>query len=107
LGSLSKFELSPLVGIGNLSLTGTDVDGPISGSSLYFSGGVRITYLVMNNLFVGADIQTVPIVFDAKKLFEMPDEISVGENETRIVKSVKIVYSLPVQVNLSVRYNIF
>jgi hypothetical protein len=107
LGALSKFELSPLVGIGNLSLTGTDVDGPISGSSLYFSGGVRITYLVMNNLFVGADIQTVPIVFDAKKLFEMPDEISVGENETRIVESVKIVYSLPVQVNLSVRYNIF
>jgi hypothetical protein len=124
LGALSKFELSPLAGLGLLSVSGEGYDGPISGTSLYFSGGVRITYLVMNNLFVGADIQSVPLVFDAQGLFSIPDSIptaivvdDMGDpilddsgDFTFIntdVDSVKIKYELPIQVNLSIRYNIF
>jgi hypothetical protein len=114
LGDLSRFELSPFVGLGNLSMKrADDILGDTSGSSLYFSGGLRITYLVVNNLFVGADIQTVPYVTNVKKLFEIGDtELLVprggGPPVETTVDDAKIQYAVPYfQVNLSIRYNIF
>ena len=114
LGDLSRFELSPFVGLGNLSIKRVDdILGDTSGSSLYFSGGIRITYLVINNLFVGVDIQTVPYVTNVKKLFDIGDtELLVprggGPPVESTVESAKIQYAVPYfQVNLSVRYNIF
>jgi hypothetical protein len=114
LGDLSRFELSPFVGLGSLSIKRTDdILGDTSGSSLYLSGGVRVTYLVINNLFVGADIQTVPYVLNVKKLFDIGDTALLvprggGAPVESTVESAKIQYAVPYfQVNLSVRYNIF
>jgi hypothetical protein len=96
LGPLSKFELSPLLGVGNLAFTDTDSSRNV-GSSIYASGGARITWLAGKDFFVGADLQTVPLVFNTEKLLGVED----------IVNNAKITYKLPVQVNLSLRYNIF
>jgi hypothetical protein len=102
-GPISKFELSPLFGLGNLAFVNTKESLNV-GSSLYVSGGARITYLATNNLFVGADIQTTPIIFDPEKLIGVKntEHPFVGE-----VESAKINYSFFAQINLSIRYNIF
>ena len=96
LGPLSKFELSPLLGVGNLAFTDTDSSQNV-GSSLYASGGARITWLAGKDFFVGADLQTVPLVFNTEKLLGVED----------VVSDAKITYKFPVQINLSLRYNIF
>jgi hypothetical protein len=96
LGPLSKFELSPLLGVGNLAFVDTD-DSLNYGSSLYLSGGARITWLAANDLFVGADIQTTPIIFSTEKLLGLEDSDYTA----------KINYSFFAQINLSIRYNIF
>jgi hypothetical protein len=102
-GPLSKFELSPLLGAGNLSFINTKESLNL-GRSLYVSGGVRITWLAINNLFVGADIQTNPIIFDPKKLVGVEDQVDTFLGE---IDSAKINYSFFAQINLSIRYNIF
>ena len=106
LGPLSKFELSPLAGLGNLIFI--DTDSKLNyGSSLYLSGGLRVTWLAVPGLFVGADIQSVPLIFNASKLLGVDGvEISTG-NSFQAATNVKIEYTIPVQVNLSLRYNIF
>jgi hypothetical protein len=106
LGTLSRFELSPLVGLGNLIFI--DTDSKLNyGSSLYLSGGLRVTWLAAPGLFVGADIQSAPLIFNASKLLGVDGvEISTGSS-FQAATSVKIEYTLPVQVNLSLRYNIF
>lgn len=96
LGPLSKFELSPLLGVGNLAFSDTDSSQNV-GSSLYVSGGARITWLAAKDFFVGADLQSVPLVFNTEKLLGVEDEVN----------SAKLKYTFPVQVNLSLRYNIF
>jgi hypothetical protein len=105
LGALSRFELSPLVGVGNLTFRDTNAKLNL-GSSFYVSGGARITWLAAPRLFVGADIQTTPIIFDTEKLLGLSDKVDqdpvVGE-----VDSAKINYSFFAQINLSLRYNIF
>ena len=103
LGALSKFELSPLLGIGNLSFRSTDLKQNL-GNSFYLSGGVRLTWLAAPRLFVGADIQSTPFIFDAQGLLGT-EGVKVVENEA--ATDVKIKYDLPIQVNLSLRYNIF
>jgi hypothetical protein len=107
LGDLSKFELSPLLGIGNLSFTDTDQSKNL-GNSFYLSGGVRVTWLAAPRLFVGADIQSTPVIFNTESLLGVEGvEIQTGPSTTETATDVKIKYNLPVQVNLSLRYNIF
>ncbi|MFT4848776.1 MAG: hypothetical protein ACI83B_001311 [Sediminicola sp.] len=106
LGTLSKFELSPLAGLGILTFTDTNTKLNF-GSSLYFSGGIRVTWLAAPRLFVGVDIQSVPLIFNTKKLLGVDGvEIFTGDN-FEAASDVQIEYTLPVQVNLSLRYNIF
>ena len=103
LGPLSKFELSPLLGVGNLSFVDTEASLNL-GSSLYVSGGARITWLAANDFFVGADIQTTPFIFNTEKLLGVEGKVdpTIG-----LVDSAKINYSFFAQINLSIRYNIF
>ena len=107
LGALSKFELSPLVGLGNLTFT--DADASLNlGSSLYVSGGARITWLAAPGFFVGADVQSFPLIFNTQKLLGVEDVIvQLDQTTFEAATDVKIEYSFPVQVNLSLRYNIF
>jgi hypothetical protein len=102
-GPLSRFELSPLLGIGNLAFVNTNKTLNV-GSSLYVSGGARISWLAANNLFVGADIQTTPIIFDAKKLLGVKNQVDTFLGK---IDSAKIKYSFFAQINISIRYNIF
>jgi hypothetical protein len=106
LGTLSRFELSPLAGLGNLTFI--DTDSKLNfGSSLYLSGGLRVTWLAAPGFFVGADIQSVPLIFNASKLLGVDGvEISTGSS-FQAATNVRIEYIIPVQVNLSLRYNIF
>jgi hypothetical protein len=106
LGTLSKFELSPLAGMGNLTFTDTATKQNF-GSSLYFSGGVRVTYIGAPGFFVGVDIQSVPLIFNTKSLLGVDGvQVSTGNN-FQAATTVKIEYTFPVQANLSLRYNIF
>jgi hypothetical protein len=102
-GPLSKFELSPLFGVGNLAFINTKESLNL-GRSLYVSGGFRINWLAINNLFVGADIQTNPIIFDPEKLVGVKDQVDSFLGK---IDSTKINYSFFLQINLSIRYNIF
>jgi hypothetical protein len=106
-GPLSKFEISPLVGLGNLTFTDTDAKLNF-GSSLYFSGGVRVTWLAAPGFFVGADIQSVPLIFNTTKLLGVDGvKLQLNEQVSEAASNVKFEYTIPVQVNLSLRYNIF
>jgi hypothetical protein len=102
-GPLSKFELSPLLGFGSLAFTDTK-KSLYMGNSFYVSGGARISWLAANNLFIGADIQTTPFIFDPKKLLGVKGEVDTFLGE---IDSAKINYSFFAQINLSIRYNIF
>lgn len=102
-GPLSKFEVSPLLGVGSLAFVNTK-QSLFVGSSLYVSGGARISWLATKNLFVGADIQTTPIIFDPQKLMGVKDKVDPFLGE---IDSAKINYTFFGQINLSIRYNIF
>lgn len=92
----SNVEISPLIGLGNLTFDAEESDQTI-GSSLYLSGGVRLTYRIVNNLFIGADVQTVPIIFDTVGL--------LGEDDT--ASDAEIDYKFIAQFNLTLRYSLF
>jgi hypothetical protein len=106
LGALSKFELSPLLGIGNLSFRDTDASLNL-GNSFYASGGLRLTWLAAPRFFVGADIQSVPLIFNTQSLLGVEDVIIETDAGFESATDVKIKYAFPVQINLSLRYNIF
>lgn len=92
----SRFEFSPLLGIGNLSFI-EKVDDLALGNSTYFSGGVRVTFRLANNLFAGADVQTVPLIFNPESLLGLDGQAT----------DVSIDYKFFAQLNLSLRYNLF
>ncbi|GHC55392.1 hypothetical protein GCM10008083_19400 [Ulvibacter litoralis] len=92
----TNFEISPLIGIGALSFQET-VEDKTLGSSAYVSGGFRATWRFANNFFLGADVQTVPAVFNAEKLLGVEDQVD----------EAKINYEFIAQFNLSLRYSIF
>jgi hypothetical protein len=95
LGGLnSNFEISPLIGVGNLRFN-TD-DGNL-GTSFYASGGARITWRISNRFFFGADIITVPLIFNEADLLGLDDQ----------GLDVELDYKFLAQFNLSLRYNIF
>lgn len=94
LGGLnSNFELSPLVGLGQMRF---NTDNGNVGKSTYLSGGARVTIRISNRFFCGADIITVPWLFNPEELLSVE-----GVNE------VEIDYKFIAQFNLSIRYNIF
>lgn len=93
----TNFEMSPLLGIGNLSFQEKNLD-LYTGNSFYFSGGVRITWRIINKLFLGADVQTVPLIFNADKLLGLENEAGASD--------AKIHYKFIAQLNLSLRYSI-
>lgn len=92
----SRFEFSPLAGVGNLSFIEKQDDLAL-GNSYYFSGGLRITYRIVNNLFAGADIQSVPLIFNPESLLGLDN----------LATDVTIDYKFFAQLNLSLRYNLF
>jgi hypothetical protein len=102
---LSAFEISPLAGLGLLTFQ-DDASDSVLGNSLYFSAGARVTWLAANRLFLGADIQLSPIIFNPKSLLGVEDiEVNTGQGfET--ATDVSINYALPFQVNISLRYNL-
>lgn len=92
----TNFEISPLLGVGALTFQETVEDKNL-GSSAYVSGGFRATWRFANNFFLGADVQTVPAVFNAEKLLGVEDQVD----------EAKIQYEFIAQFNLSLRYSIF
>jgi hypothetical protein len=94
----TNFELSPLLGLGNVSfIEKLSGDDQALGNSYYFSGGARITWRIANNLFLGADIQTVPLLFNPEKVLGLEGDVD----------DAKIEYKFVAQLNLSLRYSIF
>jgi hypothetical protein len=90
----TNFELSPLVGIGNLLFEETN-DGLDLGNSLYVAGGLRLTWRLSNTIYLGADVVTSPFVFNEEKLLGVED----------MVESAEITYKSPITLNVSVRFN--
>lgn len=93
----TNFEISPTMGIGNIDLQQKEEELNY-GSSLYFSGGARLTWRLSNSFFIGGDALLSPIFFNSGKLLgaEMDDSI----------EDVQIKYKSPVTVNFSVRVNV-
>lgn len=93
----TNFEISPTVGIGGIEIQNKDSE-EYYGSSLYFSGGARLTWRVSNLIFIGGDVLLSPVIFSPEKLWGVEDDNNVD--------SLKIKYKSPVTVNFSVRFNL-
>lgn len=91
----TNFEISPTVGIGNIDLQQKESE-LYYGSSLYFSGGARITWRISNVIFFGGDVLLSPLFFNPEKLLGVEDMVDEAE----------IKYKSPVTVNFSLRFNI-
>ncbi|MFC7358396.1 hypothetical protein ACFQO1_11910 [Jejudonia soesokkakensis] len=90
----TNFELSPLVGLGNLVFEEAQ-DGLNLGNSLYVSGGLRLTWRLSNTIYLGADAVSRPFVFNEEKLLGVEDEVD----------SAEITYKSPITLNVSLRFN--
>src|SRR5690606_23719791 len=94
----TNFEISPTLGVGNIDLQDKE-DELNYGSSLYFSGGARLTWRLSNTFFIGGDVLLSPVFFNSEKLLgaEMDDDT---------IEDVKIKYKSPVTLYISVRVNL-
>lgn len=93
----TNFEISPTAGIGNIDLQQKESELNY-GSSLYFSGGARITWRLSNTFFIGGDVLLSPLFFNSEKL--------LGAEDDESIEDVKIKYKSPVTLNFSFRVNL-
>lgn len=86
-------ELSPLLGVGSLNF---QFDDQVIGSSLYASAGARFTWLISNTFILGADVQTVPYIFNPEKFLGVEDTAD----------EATVDYKFIAQANISLRINL-
>lgn len=91
----TNFEISPSLGVGNISFIRKDDDAAY-GNSFYFSGGARITWRISNSFFFGGDVLLSPMFFNTENLLGVDGD----------VQEAKIKYKTPVTLNFSLRYNL-
>ncbi|WP_339700176.1 hypothetical protein [uncultured Marixanthomonas sp.] len=93
----TNFEISPLLGLGWLQFQ-RKADEANYGSSYYVAGGLRLTWKIVNGVFVGADALTTPTLFafNKEKLLGVDGEVD----------EVNFKNKTPVTLNISLRFNI-
>ena len=101
----TNFEISPLLGVGSIGFRTVDEE-LFTGSSLYWSGGVRVTWRMANRWFLGIDAQNAPVFFNRAGLLGVEDTQNF-EGDNLETNDVDIEYNFIFQFNASLRFNIF